>query len=97
MEFAFKFLGAIRDDGAVVPETPATSPPQVPALVLLYRPSSRQETGAWLNLVFALRRIALYRTQDPGPVNRRRLQRALEVPTVGAVHRRFVASTRKAG
>ena len=79
MEFAGKFLGALRDDGAVVPETPATSAPQVLALVLLHHRSSREETGAWLNLGFALRRMALYRTQDdPEPVKRRRLQRALE-------------------
>jgi tetratricopeptide (TPR) repeat protein len=78
LEFASKFLGALRDDGAVVPRTPAAFAPETLVLVLLHHRSSREDTGAWLNLGFALRRMALYRTQDPEPVNRRRLQRGLE-------------------
>jgi len=79
VDFAGRFLGAMRDDGAVVPETSTTSAPQILALVLLHHQSNSGETGAWLNLGIALRRMALYRTQDPEPVNRRRLQLALEV------------------
>lgn len=77
-DFAGKFLCAMLDDGAVVPETFATSASHVLALVLLHHRSSRDEAGAWLNLGIALRRMALYRTHDPELVNRRRLQRALE-------------------
>jgi hypothetical protein len=61
-EFAGKFLAAMNDDGAVVPETSDTSAPQLLALVLLHHRSSSEETGAWLNLDIALRRMALYRT-----------------------------------
>ena len=77
-EFARKFLGAMLDDGAVFPLSSAVSPAQTLALVLLHHQVSAQEPGAWLNLGIALRRMALYRTQDPEPVNRRRLQRGLE-------------------
>jgi tetratricopeptide (TPR) repeat protein len=65
----------MHDHGAVVPETSTASAAQTLALVLLHHKSSREEAG---NLGIALRRMALYRTQDPEPVDRRRLQRALE-------------------
>lgn len=77
-KFAGKFLGAVRDDGAVIPETLAVSAPQMLALVLLHHRRNPENTGAWLNLGFALRRMALYRTRDPEQVNRRRLHHALE-------------------
>jgi tetratricopeptide (TPR) repeat protein len=79
IEFAGKFLGAMLDDGAVIPSTSGTSAPQMMlSLVLLHHRSSGDEPGAWLNLGIALRRMALYRTQDSESVNRRRLQLALE-------------------
>jgi len=77
-EFAGKFLGAMHDDGAVLPKITADSALQTLGLVLLHHTKSPESAGAWLNLGLALRRMALYRTQDPEPVNRRRLCDALE-------------------
>lgn len=77
-EFAGKFLGAMHDDGAVLPEITADSAPLTLALVLLHHTNSSGSAGAWLNLGLALRRMALYRIQDPEQVNRRRLRLALE-------------------
>jgi tetratricopeptide (TPR) repeat protein len=77
-EFAENFLGAMHDDGAVLPEITPDSAPQTLALVLLHHTKSPESAGAWLNLGFALRRMALYRNQDPEQVNRLRLRRALE-------------------
>jgi tetratricopeptide (TPR) repeat protein len=73
-----RFLGAMYEDGAVLRTNLSASAPDVLALVLLqYRTSSRS-TGAWLNLGFALRRVALYRTDEPGDLNRGRLQSAVQ-------------------
>ncbi len=76
-EFAGKFLGAIYEDGAVVAETLSASAPEILALVMLQHQRSPQSAGAWLNLGFGLRRMALYRTQDSEHLNRQRLQSAL--------------------
>jgi tetratricopeptide (TPR) repeat protein len=77
-DFAGKFLGAIYQDGAVVPETLSASGPEILAPLLLQHRGNPQSAGAWLNLGFALRRMALYRTQDPEHLNRLRLQSALQ-------------------
>ena len=77
-EFAGEFLGAMLDDGAVFPLDSRVSPAQTLALVLLHHRSSCEDPGAWLNLGIALRRMALYRTQDSHAVNRQRLQIAIE-------------------
>jgi tetratricopeptide (TPR) repeat protein len=77
-EFAGKFLDAIHDDGAVIPETSAVSAPQMLALVLLHHRRSPESPGAWLNIGLALRRMSLCRPDDPEHIKRRRLQCALE-------------------
>jgi hypothetical protein len=77
-EFAERFLGAMHDDGAVLPEITPDSAPQTLALVLLHHTKSPESAGTWINLGFALRRMALYRNQDPEQVNRLRLRRASE-------------------
>jgi len=77
-DFAGRFLVAMHDDGALFPETPEESAPRTFALVLLHHVTSPKSAGAWLNLGLALRRMALYRTQDPEYLNRRRLLLALE-------------------
>jgi tetratricopeptide (TPR) repeat protein len=76
--FAATFLAALHDDGAVFPEMRQGSAPQTLALVLLHHVKSPESAGAWLNLGLALRRMALYRTQDPEGLNRRRLLLALD-------------------
>jgi tetratricopeptide (TPR) repeat protein len=77
-EFAGRFLGAMYEDGAVLPTNLSTSAPEVLALALLQHRVNPQSTGAWLDLGFALRRVALYRSQDPEDLNRARLQSALQ-------------------
>ena len=77
-DFAGRFLAAMHDDGAVLPEMHEELTPQTLALVLLHHVRSPKSTGAWLNLGLALRRMAVYRTQDPEELNRRRLRLALE-------------------
>lgn len=77
-EFAGKFLVAMLDDGAVFPVSSAVSPAQTLALVLVHHQGNGEDPGAWLNLGIALRRMALYRTQDSESVNRLRLRLALE-------------------
>jgi tetratricopeptide (TPR) repeat protein len=77
-EFAGRFLGGIYEDGAVVPTDLPASAPEVLALTLLQHRTSPLSAGAWLNLGFALRRAALYRTNDPEETNRARLQSALQ-------------------
>jgi tetratricopeptide (TPR) repeat protein len=75
--FAGRFLGGMYEDGAVLPRDLSVSAPEVLALALLQHRANPQSTGAWLNLGFALRRVALYRIQDPEDFNRTRLQSAL--------------------
>ena len=77
-EFAAKFLGTMLDDGAGIPLSSGVSPAQTLALVLVHHHHRGEDPGAWLNLGIALRRMALYRTQDSDAVNRRRLRLALE-------------------
>ena len=77
-EFARKFLGAMQDDGAVIPARHAGSAAKTLALVLLHHRRKPEDAGAWLNLGLALHRMACYRTQDPERVNRQRLHCALE-------------------
>ena len=77
-DFAGRFLAAMHDDGAVLPEMHEELTPQTLALVLIHHVRSPKSAGAWLNLGLALRRMALYRTQDPEELNRRRLRLALE-------------------
>ena len=77
-DFSSRFLAAMHDDGAVIPEMHEELTPQTLALVLLHHVRSPRSTGAWLNLGLALRRMAVYRTQDPEELNRRRLRLALE-------------------
>jgi tetratricopeptide (TPR) repeat protein len=77
-EFAGRFLGGIYEDGAVIPTALSASAPEVLALTLLQHRTSPLSAGAWLNLGFALRRAALYRTNDREETNRSRLQSALQ-------------------
>lgn len=77
-EFAGRFLGGIYEDGAVIPTDLSASAPEILALILLQHRTSPVSAGAWLNLGFALRRAALYRTNDPEETNRARLQSALQ-------------------
>jgi tetratricopeptide (TPR) repeat protein len=77
-EFAGRFLGGMHEDGAVVPTNLSASAPEVLALTVLQHRTSPLSAGAWLNLGFALRRAALYRTKDPEEINRARLQSAVQ-------------------
>jgi tetratricopeptide (TPR) repeat protein len=77
-DFAGRFLGGMYEDGAVVPTNLSASAPELLALTLLQHRTSPLSTGAWLNLGFALRRVALYRTQDPQEINTGRLQSAVQ-------------------
>src|SRR5580698_10844699 len=77
-DFAGQFLGAMYEDGAVLPTNLSASAPELLALVLMQHRTSPRSAGAWLNLGFGLRRVALYRTQDPEETNRARLQSAVQ-------------------
>src|SRR5579884_803963 len=77
-EFAGRFLGGMHEDGAVVPTNLSASAPEVLALTVLQHKTSPLSAGAWLNLGFALRRAALYRSNDPEEINRARLQSAVQ-------------------
>ena len=77
-EFAGQFLGGMFEDGAVVPTNLSASAPEVLALTLLQHRTSPVSTGAWLNLGFALRRVALYRAEDPEEMNKARLESAVQ-------------------
>jgi len=77
-DFVGSFLAALHDDGAVFPDITEDSALKTLALVLLHHTNSPTSAGAWLNLGLALRRMALYRTQDPDDLNRQRLLLALE-------------------
>jgi len=76
-EFAGRFLGGMYEDRAVLPTSFSASAPEVLALALLQHRTSPLSAGAWLNLGFALRRVALYRTHDPEELNKARLQSAV--------------------
>ena len=77
-DFAGRFLGGMYEDGAVIPTDLSASAPEILALTLLQHLTNPLSAGAWLNLGFALRRAALYRTNDPEETNRARLQSALQ-------------------
>jgi tetratricopeptide (TPR) repeat protein len=77
-EFAGRFLGGMYEDGAVLPTNVEASGPEVLALALLQHRTSPLSAGAWLNLGFALRRVALCRANDPEEMNRARLQSAVQ-------------------
>jgi tetratricopeptide (TPR) repeat protein len=77
-EFAGRFLGGMYEDGAVLPTKLSDSAPEVLALALLQHRTSPLSAGAWLNLGFALRRVALYGRNDPEETNRARLQSAVQ-------------------
>lgn len=76
--FAGRFLGGMYEDGAVVPTNLSASAPEVLALTILQHRTSPLSAGAWLNLGFALRRAALYGTNDPEEINKARLQSAVQ-------------------
>src|SRR5260370_42386207 len=75
-EFANRFLGWMIEDHEVIPPL-ALSPAEVLALVLVHHQKSPENTAAWLNLVLALRRMALYQVHDTDHRNEHLLQRAL--------------------
>lgn len=75
--FAGRFLGGMYEDGAVVPINLSASAPELLALILLQHRRNPDSAGGWLNLGFALRRVALYRTSDPEEINRARLESAV--------------------
>jgi tetratricopeptide (TPR) repeat protein len=77
-EFAGRFLGGMYEDGAVLPTNVAASAPEVLAFALLQHRTSPLSAGAWLNLGFAIRRVALCRANDPEEMNRARLQSAVQ-------------------
>jgi tetratricopeptide (TPR) repeat protein len=77
-EFAERFLGGMYEDGAVLPPKFSDSAPEILALALLQHRTCPLTAGAWLNLGFALRRVALYRGNDPEKTNRARLQSAVQ-------------------
>jgi tetratricopeptide (TPR) repeat protein len=77
-EFAGLFLGGMYEDGALLPTNLAASAPEVLALALLQHRTSPLSAGAWLNLGFALRRVALCRANDAVEMNRARLQSAVQ-------------------
>jgi len=77
-EFAGRFLGGMYEDGAVLPINLSVSAPEVLALALLQHRTSPLSAGAWLNLGFALRRVALCRANDQEEMNRMRLQSAVQ-------------------
>ena len=77
-EFAGRFLGGMYEDGALLPANFSASAPEVLALALFQHRNSPLSAGAWLNLGFALRRIALYRANDPEEMNRARLQYSVQ-------------------
>ncbi len=76
--FAGQFLGGMCEDGAVVPTNLSASAPEVLALTLVQHRTSPLSAGAWLNLGFALRRVALYLANDPEEMNKARLQSAVQ-------------------
>jgi tetratricopeptide (TPR) repeat protein len=77
-DFAGRFLVGMYEDGAVLPTNLSASAPEVLALTLLQHRTSPRNPGAWLNLGFALRRAALYRTEDADDLNRARLHAAVQ-------------------
>jgi len=77
IEFASHFLGAIHEDGALIPMNIAVSAPHMLGLILLHHVRSPDDTGAWLNLGLSLRRMTIHRADVPNDVKERRLSLAL--------------------
>jgi tetratricopeptide (TPR) repeat protein len=77
-EFARRFLGGMYEDGALLPTNLSASAPEVLALALLQHRTNPLSAGAWLNLGFALRRVALYRADDTAEMNKARLESAVK-------------------
>lgn len=75
--FAGQFLGGMCEDGAVVPTNLSASAPEVLALSLVQHRTSPLSAGAWLNLGFALRRVALHLANDSEEMNKAHLQSAV--------------------
>jgi tetratricopeptide (TPR) repeat protein len=80
-EFASYFLGAMHEDGALIPMDIAVSAPHMLGLILFHHRRSPGDTGAWLNLGLALRRMTIHRADVPREVKQRRLQLALKAFT----------------
>jgi len=76
IEFAASFLGAMAEDGAIIP-THAAPPAETLALTLLHHLNNPRNAAAWLNLGLALRRMSLHRLDDTEQPNQQRLQLAL--------------------
>lgn len=76
-DFAEKFLSAMIEDRALIP-APSVCAPEMLALTLVHHQKNPENSGAWLNLGIALRRMALYRIDDTAQVNQQRLENALE-------------------
>ena len=77
IEFASHFLGAIHEDGAVIPMNIAVSAPHMLGLILFHHLRSPGDTGAWLNLGLSLRRMTIHRADIPEDVKEKRLALAL--------------------
>jgi hypothetical protein len=77
IEFASHFLGAIHEDGALIPMNIVVSAPHMLGLILFHHLRSRDDTGAWLNLGLSLRRMTTQRTDVPEDVKEKRLYLAL--------------------
>jgi tetratricopeptide (TPR) repeat protein len=75
-DFVCGFLGTIHDDGALIPVL-KMYPPELLGKVLTHHETAPDHPIAWLNLGFALRRMALLGTSGPAAVNARRLDQAL--------------------
>src|SRR5215469_2924117 len=77
IQFASQLLGAIHEDGALIPMNIAVSAPQMVGLILFHHLRSPDETGAWLNLGLSLRRMTIDRANVPKDVKEKRLLLAL--------------------
>jgi hypothetical protein len=78
IEFASHFLGAMHEDGALIPMNVEVPAPHMLGLVLLHHLRNPDDTGAWLNLGLALRRMTLHHEDVPEDVKRRRLLLAIK-------------------
>ena len=77
IEFASHFLGAIHEDGALIPMNVALSAPHMLGLILFHHIRSPDDTGAWLNLGLSLRRMTIHHADVPEDVKEKRLSLAL--------------------
>jgi len=76
-EFVSTFLGAVDHDGALIPKL-NMYPPELLGRVLTQHETAPDHPLAWLNLGFALRRMALLGTSDAATINARRLDQAMQ-------------------